>query len=97
MNPRKIIFDLLCAEQAIRSTRTGYERDPIDKLLVPSWVLAERRAVLAKVNEIRSCNGLAPIDEETLVKKAEWQASGHCDYTTKYALYAAELAERTAA
>jgi hypothetical protein len=97
MSPRKIIYDLLCAEQALRPSRTGFERDPVDGMSVPAWVLAERRAVLTKVNELRATNGWAAVDEATLVKKAEWMASGHSDYTTKYSLYAASLAERPAA
>jgi len=81
---------------ALRRTGTSceagtFEHDPVDGLSVPAWVLAERRALLSKVNELRAAAGHPLIDETTLVKKAEWQAAGHSDYTTKYALYASEL------
>ena len=85
------LLDLLCAEQALRAKRGTCEHDPVDGLSVPAWVLAERRALLSKVNELRAAAGHPLIDETTLVKKAEWQAAGHSDYTTKYALYASEL------
>lgn len=91
MKPKDLILSVLCVEQKKRSTRNGFVIDPVDGFSVPEWVIWEREAVLAAVNEIRVNAKLSPIDSVTLVKKAEWEASGHCDYTSKYALYAAEL------
>lgn len=55
------------------------------------WVVHERLVVLAKVTEHRVRFGLAPVAEQA-VALVEHQASGHADYTRKFALYAAELA-----
>lgn len=95
MNARRLLFELLSREQQLRFSRTSFERDTIDNLTVPTWVLAERRAMLGMVNKLRSNSGLGPIDEVTLVRLAESEAVGHCDYSTKYALYASELVGRT--
>lgn len=83
---------LLQKEQEFRSMRNSLVRDDADGCYACEWALEERRAVLAEVNAIRAERGKQPIDERTLLRKAERQASGHCDYTSKYALYAAELA-----
>jgi hypothetical protein len=95
MDTYKLLFGLLCAEQELRPQRQAPTPDPVDGRTVPEWVLLERRAMLGKVNELRASVGLGPIDETTLVKKAEWLACGHCDYSTKYSLYAAALADET--
>jgi len=89
---RDRIKTVLVKEQQLRSQRNGYVIDHADNCQTFEWVLAERRAVLAEVNAIRAERGKSPIDERTLLHKAEWLASGHVDFTSKYALYAAELA-----
>lgn len=91
MKPKDLILSVLGDEQKKRSERPGSVIDPVDGFPVPEWVILERNAVLAAVNGIRGDAKLAPIDSTTLVKKAERLACGHCDYTLKYALYAAEL------
>lgn len=86
------IMAVLIEAQKHRKTKTECVPNEADGRSSPEWVLFDRRAVLAEVNAIRAERGKQPIDERTLLRKAEWQAEGHSDYTSKYALYAAELA-----
>ncbi|MFI0900505.1 hypothetical protein [Streptomyces sp. NPDC020983] len=58
----------------------------------PEWVRYERDAMWAEVNAARAEAGLGPA-LLTDILRVEQQAVGHSDYTTKYALYCAELAE----
>lgn len=55
------------------------------------WVLHERAVMLAAVNTIRDREGWPHLTAADLLRP-ETSATGHIDYTTKYALYAAELA-----
>jgi len=50
------------------------------------------RVMLAEVNYFREVRGLALVAMADL-ERVERQAVGHSDYTTKFALYASELAE----
>lgn len=83
---------VLVSAQAHRNDKSARVYDDVDRIETSEWVLFERRAVLAEVNAIRAERGKSPIDERTLLRKAERQATGHVDYTDKYVLYAAELA-----
>jgi len=58
----------------------------------PAWVLYERELMLRLVNEERVKAGKAPISIED-VFKAEQQAFGRADYTSKFALYCTELVQ----
>ncbi len=91
MNAYDAIFKALCDAQAQRSARSETVNDPVDGYSVPAWVLFERTAVLDTVNTLRAALGHPPIDDQTLVRKAERQAAGHVDYSTKFACYAADL------
>jgi hypothetical protein len=55
------------------------------------WVLYERAVMLAATNRWREVNHLPPVDE-AVVRQAEDHATGHVDYTAKFALYCAEIA-----
>lgn len=55
------------------------------------WVLHERDVMLAETNRWRIANGLPEIGLG-LILRAENHASGHVDYTHKFALYCAEIA-----
>jgi hypothetical protein len=58
----------------------------------PEWVVYERDTMWEEVNAARAERGLGPA-LLTDILHAEQQAVGHSDYTTKYALHCAELAE----
>jgi hypothetical protein len=82
--PAKAIYAALVAEQEHRSERGVYE-----------WILRERQAVHQAVEVAAMRHGLRPLSMAE-VKIAEDMASGHCDYTMKYALGAAEMMRRQA-
>lgn len=56
------------------------------------WHAHEMEVVLQKVNDLRARSGLAEVHLDAL-QRVESMACGHVDYTTKFALYASELAE----
>jgi len=63
---------------------------PNEKFPELEWVVYERQVMFELVNEERKQNGLEPIQIDDVLK-VEIQATGHVDYTTKFALYCAEL------
>lgn len=54
------------------------------------WVEKERNAMFNEINRQRSARGLSPISLKELMR-VESMACGHIDYSTKFALYCAEL------
>lgn len=56
------------------------------------WIAAERQVMLDIVNEVRVTAGKDPMTIGD-VQRVEQCALGHVDYTRKFALYCAELAE----
>ena len=63
---------------------------------VPSevWVPREREFMLNLINTARSEEGRPPVAIED-VERVETFAMGHVDYTSKFALYCAELVVHT--
>jgi hypothetical protein len=59
----------------------------------PGWVRYERDVMWREVNAARAEAGLPAALLGDLIR-AEQQAVGHSDYTSKYALYCAELATK---
>jgi hypothetical protein len=57
----------------------------------PGWVVFERDVMRSEVDRIRAEHGLPPVPMETILR-AERLATGHVDYTKKFALYCAEAA-----
>ncbi|MFI1203540.1 hypothetical protein ACH4VR_29610 [Streptomyces sp. NPDC020883] len=57
------------------------------------WARFERNAMWREVNRIRGERGLKPVLLSSIVS-AEQQAVGHCDYTSKLAVYCAEITEK---
>lgn len=55
------------------------------------WVIYERQAMQACVNTERRSTGLPLVTLED-VERVESMAEGHSDYSSKFALYCAELA-----
>lgn len=55
------------------------------------WVLYERQTMRNLVNVERTAMGL-PVVTLADVERVETQAEGHSDYSSKFALYCAELA-----
>lgn len=83
---------ILVTAQKERKARGGWVDDPVFSEQTLEWVLFERQAMLTAVNLRRQELGLQPITAKELVRKAETSASGHIDYSRKYALYCAEIA-----
>lgn len=79
------MYAALTAAQAERPTRQTLVGDE------PEWVRYERDTMWAEVNAARTEAGLRPVLLADILR-VEQQAVGHVDYTTKYALYCAELA-----
>jgi hypothetical protein len=55
-----------------------------------AWVIFEREALFNAVNRERSARGLPGVTLQKIML-AESMASGHSDYTTKFALYCPEF------
>jgi hypothetical protein len=56
-----------------------------------AWIDAEIDVMHRAVNRRRSERGLPDLDRATVVRVEQW-ACGHSDYSSKFALYCAELA-----
>ncbi len=83
---------VLVDAQEERGQKKNFQPDPIADIKVqPEWILFERQALLQAVNAQRKIRGFPDITEAELYR-VECFASGHCDYTAKFALYSAELA-----
>lgn len=82
------MYAALTAAQAERPKRQDLVGDE------PAWVRYERDTMWAEVNAARAEAGLPAALLGDLIR-AEQQAVGHSDYTSKYALYCAELAQET--
>ena len=77
------------------------ERDQRRELVEPNtpsnrhpevgWVVYERQVMLGAVNRERKNRHLPEITVEMFVQKVEQLAYGHSDYTSKQALYCAEM------
>lgn len=65
--------------------------NPREKYPEIGWVVYERQVMFDAVNTERTNRGLEPIGIEE-VARVETTATGHVDYTRKFALYCAELA-----
>lgn len=57
---------------------------------LPEWIAYELGVMHGMVNQLREELGLPPVGIEQ-VEAVEQQAVGHSDYSTKFALYCAEL------
>lgn len=86
---------VLVAEQDLRSERRGERFSSLDSLgrdiYTLEWVAKERIAMLNAVNDIRAERGVSLLRLDDIAR-VEQMASGHSDYTKKFALYCAELA-----
>jgi hypothetical protein len=59
----------------------------------PGWVVFERNVMRTEVDRIRADHSLPPVTDDAILR-AEHLATGHVDYTKKYALYCAEAAAK---
>ncbi len=62
---------------------------------VCAWAVYEMNTMLTEVNKRRSSRRLSPISLND-IQKVESSACGHSDYSSKFALYCAELTIREA-
>jgi hypothetical protein len=85
---------ILTQAQTERNSRDKWveSNNPLEKHPELGWVVYERQVMFNAVNVERAANGLNPIAMKELVM-AETMTTGHSDYTSKFALYCAELAE----
>lgn len=87
------MLKVLSAAQKERKARPEYV-DFVNawghKVKEPEWAIHELNVMFAEVNRRRAENGLAPISLVD-VQKVESMACGHSDYSSKFALYCAEL------
>lgn len=80
----------LAEAQAHRPERQELVADEYDTIRIPGWVAFEREAMFRAVTEERAKLGKRPIPMD-LVVRHERMASGHSDYSQKYAIYCMEL------
>jgi len=59
-----------------------------------AWVIYERETMLNAVNRARAAYGKQPLPPAA-VERVEGLATGHVDYTDKFALYCTELVQDT--
>lgn len=83
---REEIKKTLVAEQGKRD-----EHRESDESGLPAWMALEQQVVFAEVNQVRATGGLPPV-EFAVIERIEQMACGHSDYTSKFCLYAAEVA-----
>ena len=70
-----------------------YERDKrrnIGSDGQPEWIAHEFHVMHDETNRLRARLGRGPVDAEP-IRHAEQMACGHIDYTTKFALYCADV------
>lgn len=100
--PFDFIFEQITSAQSERRHFDGFVPIALDGVTVsdrgsiyfgfePEWVAHERHVALRAVNDIRAGRGAGPASERE-VFDIETSASGHFDYTAKFALRCAELA-----
>ena len=77
---RDAILNALTAQQARRAKYDGDD-----------WIAAERQVMLDETNEWRALLGKPPVDVAAIQRVEQW-ACGHSDYSSKFALYCAEIA-----
>ncbi len=88
---QKRMLAVLSAAQAERPSRGKWVTDADVDEEGPAWVFHERRTMFDAVNKERAARRLPPIELKSLLR-AENLATGHSDYSAKFALYCAELA-----
>ncbi len=86
---RDHFLTLLVKAQGERSRRDDMVPGP-DGWKEPGWIVYERQVMFDEVNRLRGTRGRAPVTLKD-VMKVEGCASGHVDYSRKYALYCAEI------
>lgn len=69
-------------------TRQQSKRDSYD---LDGWIAAERQVMLSATNAWREKLGSLPVTESDIRRVEQW-ACGHSDYSSKFALYCAEIA-----
>ena len=87
---RDRILDALGKAQEKRNDLQGRVESEHDHFPIERWVLHEREVMFDMVARERAMLGKGPIPI-TEVVKVERMAQGHSDYSSKYALYCAEL------
>lgn len=80
-----VFIKKLSAEQKHRETRNKIINGESE------WVVAERQFMIDLTQKTRKEIGFEPV-EESLILRAEREACGHSDYSSKFALYCAEIA-----
>jgi hypothetical protein len=88
---QKMLYTLMKAQDT-RKERQEFivSNNPDEKYPEIGWVVYERQVMLDAVNHERKQLGLDPRPITDIVK-VETQATGHVDYTRKFALYCSEL------
>ena len=88
------MHEILVEAQTHRNERNGWLPDPETGRDTLDWILFERNTMFTAVNAERNRRGLEPISMRRFTI-AESVAAGHVDYTSKFALYCAEMADGT--
>ena len=78
-------LDILNEAQKLRPQKSKYIGNELE------WIIYERNVMLNTVNTVRLQNDLLPVSIYD-IKCIEKHAIGHIDYSSKFALYCAELA-----
>ena len=84
-----VFHAILCDAQKLRDKKSNWVESGEGGTTL-AWILYERQVMFNAVNQERIARNLEPITMKEL-RRAEDCATGHCDYTRKFALYCAEL------
>jgi len=82
----KQFLRVLSTAQELRPQKSGMIGNELE------WMVYEREVMLKAVNAVRSQRGLLTEAILADVKRAEGFATGHVDYSQKFALHCVELA-----
>ena len=89
-NIRDHLLGVLEKAQEQRGKLAGRVDSEHDRFPIERWILHERKTMHDEVNLERSKVGKAPVPIEAVVR-VERMAVGHSDFSSKFALYCAEL------
>lgn len=93
MKPSRMLrFSLFRSELVAAQSQRGYM--PIEGADTPDWRTYEMLVMWKTVNRMRVDGHEKPPVPFSDIEDAERQASGHSDYTKKFALYCSELVDK---
>lgn len=95
ITPRQLDQKLALRDQLLHTLTEAQEERPAREYVISGelgWVIYERETMHRAVNEARAEVGKQSLTIDQ-IEQVESLATGHSDYSSKYALYCAELVQ----